>query len=352
MIDSDIKICSIHGRQRVFNFICPHCFRNRIKNYNNNIRNRIIFNNFSTSPISNSLDSNRQRSNSLDSNRQRSNSLDSNRQRSNSLDSNRQRSNSLDSNRRRSNSLDSNRRRSNSLDSNRRRSNSLDSNRRRSNSLDSNRHLSRSNSDELGNYSSISQHSISSDNSPRTSIHYNSSRNRQNRILHPVVPRLQIPSNIYRNNSINSTSRIRLRGITEEDNRRIPDPRAILVRDINGRLQRSVLSNRNNIRRRISNDYRFEQNIIEVSTNSFEESMDDIQKNPVDKELLKTKTNTFYININNCNELYKNCCICITKFENQELVRILPCFHIFHITCIDKWFEFNNYCPLCKEIIS
>ena len=195
-------------------------------------------------------------------------------------------------------------------------------------------------------------------NSPRTPIQHNSPRYTQIGTSRPLVPRLQIPSNINRINSINSTSRIRLGGITEEDNRRIPDPRSILVRDINGRLQRYITSNRNtnNIRSRIltrtRNNSRFEEDLVEATTNSFQESVDDIQKNPVDKRLLKTKTNTFNININSCGELYKNCCICITKFENQETVRILQCFHIFHINCIDKWFEFNNYCPLCKEILS
>ena len=102
MIDRDIKICSIHGRQRIFNFVCPHCFRNRIKTYNNDIRERIIIDNYSRTPRprqfvnSRNVDSDSQGSNSVDLQRQRSNSVDLQRQRSNSVGSHRRRSNSID----------------------------------------------------------------------------------------------------------------------------------------------------------------------------------------------------------------------------------------------------------------
>lgn len=45
----------------------------------------------------------------------------------------------------------------------------------------------------------------------------------------------------------------------------------------------------------------------------------------------------------------KECCICLSDFELGELVRELPCEHIFHPTCIDTWLEFNSLCPLCKQ---
>lgn len=48
------------------------------------------------------------------------------------------------------------------------------------------------------------------------------------------------------------------------------------------------------------------------------------------------------------NEENKKCMICFEDFEvNQKFVR-LPCFHIFHVHEIFKWFERNKTCPVCR----
>jgi len=43
-----------------------------------------------------------------------------------------------------------------------------------------------------------------------------------------------------------------------------------------------------------------------------------------------------------------SCCICLTAFKTTEEVRTLPCMHIFHTNCIDKWLLRNRTCPICK----
>jgi len=43
-----------------------------------------------------------------------------------------------------------------------------------------------------------------------------------------------------------------------------------------------------------------------------------------------------------------SCCICLTEFKTTEEVRTLPCMHIFHTNCIDKWLLRNRTCPICK----
>ena len=43
-----------------------------------------------------------------------------------------------------------------------------------------------------------------------------------------------------------------------------------------------------------------------------------------------------------------NCAICQEDWENDEVVRKLPCNHVFHIMCIDRWFASNNVCPICR----
>ncbi|KAL6848030.1 hypothetical protein ACP4OV_022158 [Aristida adscensionis] len=45
------------------------------------------------------------------------------------------------------------------------------------------------------------------------------------------------------------------------------------------------------------------------------------------------------------------CCICLSKFSNNEDLRELPCAHVFHMECIDKWLQINALCPLCKAAI-
>ncbi|KAE9603730.1 hypothetical protein Lal_00002100 [Lupinus albus] len=42
------------------------------------------------------------------------------------------------------------------------------------------------------------------------------------------------------------------------------------------------------------------------------------------------------------------CCICLAKYENNDQVRELPCSHLFHKDCIDKWLKISALCPLCK----
>ncbi|CAG8779733.1 15739_t:CDS:2, partial [Racocetra fulgida] len=43
------------------------------------------------------------------------------------------------------------------------------------------------------------------------------------------------------------------------------------------------------------------------------------------------------------------CPICLGDFESGEELRILPCHHQYHITCIDPWLlDISPLCPMCK----
>ena len=37
------------------------------------------------------------------------------------------------------------------------------------------------------------------------------------------------------------------------------------------------------------------------------------------------------------------------KFENNDNILILPCFHIFHFNCIIKWLKNKKTCPLDNQ---
>jgi hypothetical protein len=52
-----------------------------------------------------------------------------------------------------------------------------------------------------------------------------------------------------------------------------------------------------------------------------------------------------------CKEKFDNgsCAVCLSEFEEGEMVRQLPCKHSFHRPCIDKWLKRNKVCPLCLQ---
>ena len=47
----------------------------------------------------------------------------------------------------------------------------------------------------------------------------------------------------------------------------------------------------------------------------------------------------------------ESCNICLTEFDDGEKVRTLPCFHLFHSTCIDNWLSRKPECPVCRSVV-
>ncbi|CAH1786268.1 unnamed protein product [Owenia fusiformis] len=42
------------------------------------------------------------------------------------------------------------------------------------------------------------------------------------------------------------------------------------------------------------------------------------------------------------------CNVCMCEYEENQNIRILPCFHEFHDSCIDQWIKGNPTCPVCR----
>ncbi|CAG0923315.1 unnamed protein product, partial [Notodromas monacha] len=44
----------------------------------------------------------------------------------------------------------------------------------------------------------------------------------------------------------------------------------------------------------------------------------------------------------------ESCAVCIESFKVSDAVRVLPCRHEFHKTCVDQWLLDQRTCPMCK----
>jgi len=45
----------------------------------------------------------------------------------------------------------------------------------------------------------------------------------------------------------------------------------------------------------------------------------------------------------------QHCVVCMCDVQTRQTVRCLPCNHIYHARCIDKWLKTNRTCPVCRH---
>ncbi|XP_030631150.1 RING finger protein 150 [Chanos chanos] len=45
---------------------------------------------------------------------------------------------------------------------------------------------------------------------------------------------------------------------------------------------------------------------------------------------------------------FDNCAVCIEGYKPNDVLRILPCRHLFHKGCVDPWLLDHRTCPMCK----
>jgi len=43
------------------------------------------------------------------------------------------------------------------------------------------------------------------------------------------------------------------------------------------------------------------------------------------------------------------CVVCMYDVQPRQTVRALPCNHVYHARCIDKWLKTNRTCPVCRQ---
>ena len=66
------------------------------------------------------------------------------------------------------------------------------------------------------------------------------------------------------------------------------------------------------------------------------------------KNLLKNIPEITIKDFTKLEEGKKRCMICLEDFIPKIKVKVLPCLHFFHPTCIEKWIQNKQFCPICK----
>ncbi|KAF7494619.1 Putative E3 ubiquitin-protein ligase [Sarcoptes scabiei] len=67
---------------------------------------------------------------------------------------------------------------------------------------------------------------------------------------------------------------------------------------------------------------------------------------------LKISSEPIVSNNESTNNTGDVCCICLERFNSSITVRRLPCLHLFHCKCIDKWLNKNRKCPICRIMVT
>jgi len=66
------------------------------------------------------------------------------------------------------------------------------------------------------------------------------------------------------------------------------------------------------------------------------------------KALAKIPTRTIRVGDKEAEAEVECCAVCIEPYRVHDVVRTLPCKHIFHKSCVDPWLLDQRTCPMCK----
>ncbi|KAK7500468.1 hypothetical protein BaRGS_00008375 [Batillaria attramentaria] len=93
----------------------------------------------------------------------------------------------------------------------------------------------------------------------------------------------------------------------------------------------------------MSGDDSYEENL------RLQEAIGDVKSKAMPRDLVLHLPTHTYTAAEAAASTKKECHICMCHYDEGETERVLPCFHTFHVKCIDKWFEMQATCPVCRE---
>lgn len=66
------------------------------------------------------------------------------------------------------------------------------------------------------------------------------------------------------------------------------------------------------------------------------------------KAIAKIPQRTLKVGDKELESEFDQCAVCIEGYKASDVIRILPCKHIFHKSCVDPWLLEQRSCPMCK----
>ena len=119
--------------------------------------------------------------------------------------------------------------------------------------------------------------------------------------------------------------------------------------------------NENNNQNRNQNNDSNESNERDEEINEEEDSNEENNRENNENQIFNCKKKQFILELNEFQYKHikkyskikeKKCSICLLKYKKSDIIKELPCNHIFHKNCILKWMEKSNVCPICKYDIA
>lgn len=84
-----------------------------------------------------------------------------------------------------------------------------------------------------------------------------------------------------------------------------------------------------------------------ILTNIIQENIDNEPHGLSQESLERLRNNSFLHN----GEESQQCSICLESINARDRIVNLQCEHTFHLSCIERWCESHNSCPLCRASI-
>ncbi|KAI3877490.1 hypothetical protein MKW92_051397 [Papaver armeniacum] len=73
------------------------------------------------------------------------------------------------------------------------------------------------------------------------------------------------------------------------------------------------------------------------------------QKRGLDVKVIETFPVFKHPDVKNVENVLE-CAVCLSKFDDGDLLRLLPCKHVFHTGCVDRWIvSESSTCPVCRR---
>ena len=119
------------------------------------------------------------------------------------------------------------------------------------------------------------------------------------------------------------------------------------MNNFNGNYGNMMMNNMNNNMGMNNMFYNMDMNMMNNMPNNMNMN-DDNMNNGVPSDIIDCLNTTQLDDVSKLQDDKKNCVICLEDFKNGDEVLYLPCFHLFHKTCLLNWFRGHDDCPICK----